>query len=223
MYILCSPHNPVGRVWTREEVEKVVNLCKKYNCILVSDEIHCDLILGNNVFTSTYLFTNIYDKILVCTSPSKTFNLAGMKNALIFTKNKEYKKLLQKKIDQMDIYPNQFAITALVSAYNYGYEWMMVQREYLYDNYIIAKEIFEKRLPRAKVYKLEGTYLLWINLRYLNNDDIASTLIKHNVRVNSGTIYSSDYQGYIRINLATTRKNLVEGVNKIIDIVLERI
>ncbi len=217
MYIFCNPHNPVGRVWTKEEVAKIVSLCKKYDCILVSDEIHCDLILDGE-FESCGKWFDEYDKIVVCTAPSKTFNIAGLLITNCIIKNQDYMKAF---IDYQNLLcmerPNLLALEACKAAYLDGDNWVDTQNKYLREQRDIVKSFFNDNLPMCNVYKLEGTYLMWIDCSSfgLEQPNLIEGLLESGVRVNSGTVYSNDYKGFIRLNIACGREQLLEGLSRI--------
>lgn len=226
MYIFCNPHNPIGRVWTKEEMTKVVELCHKYQVILVSDEIHCDIILGDHEFYSAGNFFNQKEyedsKIIVCTAPSKTFNVAGLMDSNIFIKNTELQSKYRSKFEKMSLRePNIFGICACKSAYAKGEKWVNNQNEYLKENRDIVYRYFKENIPQAKLFKLEGTYLMWINMKFLqiSQDDIFHGLVEHKVLINNGPVYSSEYEGYIRFNIACGRKQLLLGLQYINDFV----
>lgn len=220
MMIMCNPHNPIGRVYKYEEVEKVVNLCKKYDCLLVSDEIHCDLILDKNVFTSAGKFFDVYDKIIVCTAPSKTFNLAGLETSNIIIKNPEIRKAYAESFKKRSLdVPNLLGLEACKLAYKNSENWLENQLVHLSKNAKLVYKFFKENIPSAKVVKPEGTYLMWIDLRYLNipSSQIVSELIKYNVLVNNGYVYGTDYDGFIRLNIACPKTQLEEGLIRIKD------
>ena len=225
MYILCNPHNPVGRCFTKEELEKIVTICKENNVILVSDEIHADIIMNDSKFYSIGNFLEKYEDIIICTAPSKTFNIAGLQDANIIIKDSKMREKFTIKQNDLSINtPNILALEACKACYQKGYEWVLKQNEYLTENRDYVYSFFKEKIPSAKVYKLEGTYLMWVNLSYLNidQDDLINRLKKEGVIVNSGTIYDKDYIGYIRINIATSKKNLIEGLEKIKKVVYQK-
>lgn len=224
MYILCNPHNPVGRVWNKEEIDKIVSLCKKYDVILVSDEIHCDLIMDGKRHYSVGHYLDDYDKVVICTAPSKVFNLAGLMNANVICKNEDYRKKYNDFQHCMSLStPNLLSLVACESAYKKGDEWVDDQNKYLTENRDIVYKFFGDNLPKAKTYKLEGTYLMWVNVSYLGlkQEELLENLIKGGIKVNSGTVYSSDYKGYIRLNIATSRDYLLEGLERIKKVLLK--
>lgn len=218
MYILCNPHNPIGRCWRKEELDEIIKLCKKYDVILVSDEIHSDIIMEDNKFYSVMNYLLDYEKIVVCTAPSKTFNIAGLETANIIIKNTEFKNKFFKKQQDMSIStPNLLGLTACKAAYEYGDKWVSEQNKYLKENRDLVYDYFKENIPLAKVYKLEGTYLMWINLKFLGltQDEIINGLKEEGILVNSGEVYSNDYIGYIRFNIACGRKQLLLGLEAI--------
>lgn len=223
MYILCNPHNPVGRVWTKEEMDIIYRLCKKYDCFLVSDEIHGDIIHKPNKLYSAGNFINDYDKLVICTAPSKTFNVAGLCDSNIIIRNSEYRKLLQEDLHNYSIEENVFGLTACLSAYTKGDRWAEEQNEYIYENYKIVKDYFDKYVKEAIVYKLEGTYLMWVNLSHLglSQDELMEKLMSAGVLVGNGTVYDEEYVGYIRINLACGRSQLEDALEKIKKVCIE--
>ena len=217
MYILCNPHNPIGRVWTKEEVDMIYRLCKKYNCFLVSDEIHGDIVHDPYKLYSAGNYINDYDKIIICTAPSKTFNVAGLCDSNIIVNNKELRRELEEELGNYSIEPNVFGLTACLSAYTKGDKWADDQNKYIYENYLITKDFFNKNIKEAKVYKLEGTYLMWVNLSFLglSQNDLMEALMNEHVLVGNGTVYDENYVGYIRLNLACGRKQLLEALESI--------
>lgn len=219
MYILCNPHNPVGRVWKKDEVDKIFNLCKKYDCFFVSDEIHADIIMEPNRLYSAGNYIGLYDKLIICTAPSKTFNVAGLGDSNIIIRNKELREGLSDMLHMYSISdPNIFGAVACESAYTNGDAWMEAQNQYLKENYQIVKEYFKNNAPSAKVYNLEGTYLVWVNLSYLNlsQEELFEKIKLNGVIINNGTMYGEDYIGYIRINIACGRNQLMDALEKIV-------
>lgn len=226
MYILCNPHNPVGRCFTKDELDKVVNLCKKYNVILVSDEIHNDIIMKDAKFYSVMHYFSLYENIIVCTAPSKTFNIAGLEDSNVIIKNEIFREKFSNKQHDLSIStPNILALTACLAAYKYGEEWVDNQNEYLTKNRDFVYSYLKENIPLAKTYKLEGTYLMWINMRFLNlsQDELIEGLKEKGILVNSGEMYSCDYTGYIRLNIACPKSQLEKGLKIIKEFVLEKI
>lgn len=222
MLILCNPHNPVGRVWTRDELEKVVALCLKYKKIIVSDEIHSDLILFKNKFTSIgTLDENIKDYLIVCTSISKTFNLAGLKASNIIIPNND---LREKFLDEMfkvgaKHVPNIFGAIGIEACYSKsGEEWLDNLIVYLEQNYLFLKNYLEKKIPEIKCFPLEGTYLAWIDLRglKLTKEELRVKLEeKAKIVIDDGKIFGDEGEGFIRLNFACHRSILEETLERL--------
>ncbi len=211
--ILCSPHNPVGRVYSYEELEKLVLLCKKYDVYILSDEIHCDIILNGNKFTSLNKFYQMYEKIFVFFSPSKTFNIAGLKASQVIILNKEYNEKYRRIIeDNYFSLSNPFSIEAVKAAYTCD-SWLEKQNKHLSHNYEIIKECFEKH-PKAVLSKMEATYLAWIDLSYLGKtcETIYDELLERGMLISGGKKYGDECDSYIRLNFACGEEALREGL-----------
>lgn len=224
MMILCNPHNPVGRVWTASEIEKVVTLCKKYNCLLVSDEIHCDLIMKNHQFTSIGKYLNYYDNMIICTAPSKTFNIAGLMTSNIIIKNKSLKEKMKHELAIRSLgEPNLLGLEACKAAYTKCDDWLNAQLDHIQRNATLVYRYFKKNIPLAKIAKLEGTYLMWIDMRFMNltSEELVKKLIDYGIYVNSGVMYGTDYDGFIRLNIACPKEQLQKGLEIIKTFVIE--
>lgn len=226
MMILCSPANPVGRVWSFEELKTITKLCKKHNVFLVSDEMHCDIVFGNVKHTPVGKFKEIEDNLLVCTAPSKTFNLAGLQTSNIIIPNKEIRKKITDLLYSKYMFcPNILGMTACTAAYLYGDSWLIEQNKYLKENVEYVIRFFNEKLPQITVTKLEGTYLMWIDLTSLGmkGDNIVRILAhEFGVGVNNGEHYSSDCDGFIRFNVACTRDVVEQGVKQIYKFYISR-
>ncbi len=215
IYILCNPHNPIGRCFSHDELEKIVKLCKKYDTLLVADEIHCDIIMNGFWFTSLGTFASLYDKIILTTAVSKTFNLAGLYFANIMFFDSTLKEKFKNLYNEMFICNNALGEIAGNVAYRVGQEYVDVQNQYLSEN----KEIilsFAKEY-HLKMAKLEGTYLAWLDVSRCNltQDELMKRLTDAGITLNSGTVYDCDSIGYIRINLACARDTLINGLELI--------
>ncbi len=218
--ILCSPHNPVGRVWSREELKTFGRICIDNNVLVVSDEIHGDLILGENKFVPYATLGPEYEDLsIICTSPSKTFNLAGLQASNIIIHNSKLRKKFQSALRSVGIFTlNSFGIASVEAACNYGEEWLDQLVSYLNDNLRFLINFFHERLPEVSVTKTEGSYLVWVDFRGLGLDKEAlEKIIMDDARVylNQGYIFGSEGEGFERINIACPRSILTEALERI--------
>ena len=218
LYLLCSPHNPVGRVWSKEELDKIVEICKRYNVFIVSDEIHSDFVYeGKHICMLNY--QDYLDNIIVCTSPSKTFNLAGLQTSNILIPNKEVKdKFMQEVWATGYSNINALGLVACKSAYEHGDKWLKELLEYLKGNVKLVEEYMQKNLPNIKVTHPEGTYLLWIDFSgtNLSDDEIINKLTyEAKLWLNSGIKYGKSGKGFQRLNIALPRSELQHALEKI--------
>ncbi len=226
MMILCNPHNPVGRVWDQAELDRLVALCKQYQVILISDEIHCDFILAPKPFVSIGRYIPEYDRLLICTAPSKTFNLAGLQNSNIFIPNPLFRAAYAKESARCFIQtPNVLALTACKAAYSLGEPWLEAQLKHLRKNYAFVREFLEKELPMVKIADLEGTYLVWADLRFLNLtcQEISDGLLEQGMIIKAGETYGEGCNGFIRLNIACGREQLKAGMNMLKNFVVSHI
>ncbi len=218
LLILCNPHNPAGRVWTREELLRAGEICLRHGVFVLADEIHCELTRPGIDYTPYATLGEEFERRSVsCVSPSKAFNIAGTQLALIVAADEEVLRRIDRvmEVDESrDI--NVFGVEAVTAAYSEGAEWLDELREYLNDNYLYLKEYFDKTLPEFRVLPLEGTYLVWVDCRGagLRGSEAAEYLLEHHdVMVNGGAMYGDD--GFVRINIATPRALLKEGLRRI--------
>ena len=220
LLLLCSPHNPVGRVWSREELTHIGKICMENNVTVVSDEIHCDLVYpGYHHIPFASLSDDFCYHSVTCTAPSKTFNIAGLKVANIHAANETIQKKIDKALNINEVCEiSPFAVEALIAAYNEGEEWLDELISYLYDNYLFLKNFFEKYLPQYPVLPLEATYLVWVDCTVLNRPSaaIAKMLLeKENLWINAGNMYGADGENFIRLNIACPRELLAEALRRI--------
>ena len=215
LMMLCNPQNPVGKIWSREDLDRILELCKKHDVIVISDEIHCDLTdpgVKYNPFKSA-------DNVIRCLSPSKSFNIAGFQSSVIETVNSE---LLDKIKTQMNIDNsgacNVFATTAVIAAYNESEDWLDELREVLYENKQTVKEYLENELPIIKLVECDATYLLWLDCSALNTQ---SKVLSEFLRENQGLFLSegSDFgecgDNFLRMNIACPPELLLQGLAKL--------
>ncbi len=218
--LLCSPHNPVGRVWTIKELTQIGEICLRNNVIMVSDEIHCDLVYeGHKHIPFASINEEFLQNSVTCTAPSKTFNLAGIQVANIIAADENIRKKIDKALNVNEVCEiNVFAIEALIAAYTRGEEWLEELKKYLYGNYTILKEFFEEHLPHMPVLPLEATYLVWTDcsaLKKTSGEITEELLEKENLWLNEGSMYGKAGENFIRINIATQRSNIINGLKKI--------
>ncbi|MCE8611283.1 pyridoxal phosphate-dependent aminotransferase [Bacteroides fragilis] len=220
LLLLCNPHNPVGRVWTRAELMCIGEICLRNDVLVVADEIHCELVYSGHTYIP---FASISDdfrnRSVTCTSPSKAFNLAGLQIANIFAADESVRVKIDKAINLNEVCDvNPFGVEALVAAYNDGEEWLEELKCYLSDNYLYMRTFFNKYLPQFPVVKLEGTYLVWVDCSVLNRSskEIAEILLKaEKLWINEGSMYGEAGEGFIRINIACPRQILIDGLNRL--------
>ena len=217
MMILCNPHNPVGKIWSREELAKVGELCKKHDVILISDEIHCDLTdpaVKYNPFETSF----DYNCAITCISPSKSFNIAGFQSSMVHTKNEI---LLEKIRTQMHVDNsdscNVFAASAVTAAYNESEDWLEELRRVLYENKQLVKEYLACELPIIKLVECDATYLLWLDCSAMN---VSSKVLSEFLRQNQGLFLSagSDFgkcgDNFLRMNIACPNELLMDGLRR---------
>lgn len=223
LMLICNPHNPGGRVWTRDELTRVAELCRKYGVRVVSDEIHCELTLYDNEYVP---FGSLPDELshgsITCCSPSKAFNTAGLQIANIVCRDTEVRNRIDRAININEVCDvNPFGVIALQAAYSdEGYEWLTQLRAYISSNYDLLRERFARELPKCKVMRMEGTYLAWIDCSelHISSDEIEEMLMHENkVWVNAGSMYGTEGAAFIRINMACTSELLNEGITRIVN------
>lgn len=223
LMLLCNPHNPGGRVWTRDELTRVAELCRKYGVRVVSDEIHCELTLYDNEYVP---FGSLPDELsrgsITCCSPSKAFNTAGLQIANIVCRDAEVRNRIDRAININEVCDvNPFGVIALQAAYSdEGYEWLTQLRKYISANYDLLLERFARELPKCKVMRMEGTYLAWIDCSelHISSDEIEEMLMHENkVWVNAGSMYGAEGAAFIRINMACTSELLNEGITRMVN------
>ena len=218
--LLCNPHNPAGRVWTKQELTRIGDICIRNNVWVVADEIHCELVFPGHTYIP---FASISQEFLMhsvtCTSPSKAFNLAGLQIANIISADTNIRTKIDKAINVNEVCDvSPFGVEALIAAYNDSEEWLEELKQYLFDNYNYLRAYFAEYLPEFPVSILEGTYLVWVDCSVLNqsSDEIIKTLLeKEKIWVNEGSLYGEAGEGFIRINIACPRQQLIEGLNRL--------
>lgn len=225
--LLCNPHNPAGRVWTREELVRIGEICLRNHVFLISDEIHCELTYPGHDYTPfATLPKELVRNSVSCISPTKAFNIAGIQIANIFAADPEVRAKMDRAINDNECCDvNVFGVAALKAAYNESGEWLDELRAYLYENYLIVKSFLEKELPAVTALPLEGTYLMWLDCRaFLHpgeplegfSERLAGHL-RHQAKLilSTGTIYGSGSEGFERLNIACPRERLLDGLERL--------
>ena len=220
LMILCNPHNPSGRVWTRDELERVARICLEHDVFVISDEIHCELTYAGHDYTPYgTLGGEFLRRAAVCVSPSKAFNIAGLQIANIVAADEGVRARIDRAINDNEVCDvNPFGVAATIAAYNQGEEWLDSLRGYLWDNYCFARRFFADNMPRCGVTPLEGTYLLWVDMSACGvpTEELCRRLEEdYKVKVSPGPDYGPGGEGFIRINLACPRARLEEGLWRI--------
>lgn len=221
LFLLCNPHNPAGRVWTRDELQRMNDICLTHGVRVVADEIHCELIMPGYHYTPFASISQAcLDNSITCGSASKSFNIAGLQMAHIVSNDPKTRRLIDRAININEVCDvNNFAPIAQQTAYNEGGEWIEQLCDYLNNNKVALCQFFAQKLPQLKVARLEGTYLVWVDIRAtgLTSDELTKQLLEEGkVQVNSGTMYGAKTgEGYIRINIACPRSRLMEGLQRI--------
>ena len=218
--ILCNPHNPCGRVWTEEELKKLADICLKHDLYMISDDIHGDLVYkGHSHTVIAGLSEEIAERCIVYTAPSKTFNLAGMQIAHCIIKNKELRRRFRKPMKQMHLEGgNSFEEAMVIGAYKYSEQWLEELLVYLEGNVDYFVDFVKTRIPKLKVCKPEGTYLMWLDCReiQMDQDQLENFFIKEcKLYINDGTFFGEKGRGFMRMNLACPRAFVKEGLERI--------
>lgn len=221
LFIFCSPHNPVGRVWKKEELDKLVAICKKHHVFIISDEIHHDLLAPGQKHIPIASIADYDDNLITVTAPSKTFNLAGCQNSIIIIPDEKLREKWDAFTTSIRVTNgNTFGYIAARAAYTGGRPWLNEVNEIVHNNYLYVKETFEKELPKLVVSPLEGTYLLWIDFgAYLSFDEMKDFMQKKcHLAFDYGDWFGGEKFGtHIRMNLATSKENVEKAVTAIIE------
>ena len=218
LMLICSPHNPVGRVWTRDELSKVCRLCLKYNVKMVSDEIHADFVFANREHVPlASLSEQVRENCVVCTAPSKSFNLAGLQISNIFIPNRDMRHAFRRELEKTGLFGvNMVGLCACQAAYESGGEWLDQLKEYLEGNIQFLKSFVNEHMPRIKVVDTEGTYLVWMDLQELNLVDQKEFIVnKAGLWLDTGSMFGDEGRGFERINVACPRTVLEEALNRL--------
>jgi len=224
MFFLCNPHNPVGRVWNRNELERLADLCVKYKVLVISDEIHADLVLGGHLHIPlASLGKEIADLTLTCMAPSKTFNLAGLYTSTVIATNPELKRRYEKVLDAVHVGgDNIFGRVALEAAYTYGDEWLDQLLIYLEKNYLLLCRQINASIPEMHISPLEATYLVWLDFSFLgkNDKELKDFVINQaGLGLNDGPMFGPGGEQHQRMNIGTPQSILEEGIGRLISAV----
>ena len=218
LFLLCNPHNPVGRVWTKGELEKVGDICLKHNVLVFSDEIHADFVFKGQHQLFTAIKKEYEDITLTCTAPSKTFNLAGLSLSNIFIPNRELKRQFKAELKAAGTgLMGVMGLVACQTAYEKGEEWYYAMKSYVQANIEFTKQYVEENLPGVKMIDHEGTYLVWLDFREtgLGVDELEDLIIhKAKLWLDSGKIFGKNGEGFQRINVACPRSTVKEALDR---------
>ncbi|MPM33672.1 Cystathionine beta-lyase PatB [bioreactor metagenome] len=219
-FILCNPHNPVGRVWKKEELQRIADICLKYDVRVIADEIWRDLVYKGHEFTAFASLSKEVENITItCFSATKTFNLAGLQASFAVFPRKDELDLFDSKLGALDIKRNNpFSLVAMEAAFNKGEEWLNELVEYLEGNVNFVIEYVQKNIPKVKIIKPEGTYLVWFDFRELNlsNEEISKALIEEGkVALNNGTSFGDVGSEFFRMNIACPRYMVQDAIKRV--------
>jgi len=224
--LLCNPQNPAGRVWTREELERIGRICLRYGVFVISDEIHCELTYPGHDYTP---FATLPEELVLnsasCVSPTKAFNIAGIQIANIIAADRDAVRRIDRAINDNECCDvNVFGCAALEAAYNESEEWLDSLRAYLYENAQTVYRFLASELPQVKALPLEGTYLMWLDCRAARHDgepmegfsERFANHLRYSAKLilSTGSIYGADGEGFERLNIACPRKTLLEGLGR---------
>lgn len=220
LFLLCSPHNPVGRVWSLEELKKIADICARYKVVVVSDEIHEDFTFEGHTHTP---LLNVDERMknlcITATSPAKTFNLAGLQISNIIIPDSKLRHAFKKEIAKAGYSQlNTIGIVACQAAYTYGEEWYEAVKKYLKENLDFVRDYLKKEIPRVKLIEPEGTYLIWLDFKELglSEDELENLIVnKAKLWLDGGAIFGETGKGFERINIATSRGILKEALERI--------
>ena len=221
VFLLCNPHNPCGRVWTADELSRMNEICMKYGVKVVSDEIHCELMMPGHTFQPfAAVSEDCRRNSVILNSPSKSFNIAGLQVANIISSQSEWRRRIDRAININEVCDvNPFGPVALIAAYNESEDWIDELNLYLWENYRFLCDFIDKNIPQWKVCRLEGTYLPWIDISAMGvtSKALCDRLVKEaKVWINPGSMYGlGSGEGYIRVNIACPRSRLQEALQRI--------
>jgi cystathionine beta-lyase len=215
MLLLCSPHNPVSRIWSEYELRNLAEICSRHGVIVVSDEINWDITLGGRKHYTAGRVKEFQGRLIVCTSCSKTFNLAGLEMSNLIIPDKTLREKFRKYLNGRHLaYSNALGLEAVKAAYADGDDWVDRQTAYLTKNAETACEFIGDYMPEVEVAKPEATYLLWLNMRHygMTSEQLTRRIATAGAALNNGLHYGEDYDGFVRMNIACPREQLYAGL-----------
>ena len=221
LFIFCSPHNPIGRVWRREELERILSICIKHDVLIISDEIHCDFTYpGHKHIVFATLSEEAKNRCLICTAPSKTFNLAGLQTSNLLIPNQELRRKVRKALYTKTGYQelNQLGLVACQAAYENGAVWLEECKDYLKENLDYLREFLREKIPQIRLVEPEGTYLVWLDCRGLGlSDEDLEDLITNKARLwlSAGSKFDPECGQYERVNIACPKSILEQAMNQL--------
>ena len=218
--ILCNPHNPAGRVWSLDELKRIGDICIRHHVFVIADGIHCELVMPGYKYTPFASLSKEFEQnSATCTSPSKAFNIAGLQIANITIPDEMIRRRVNHAINSIEAgNVNAFGIEALIAAYNESEDWLTQLNLYIEGNYRYLCEFFTTNLPQFPVTKLEGTYLVWIDISALNKNSksvMKELKTRENIWINEGVMYGASGDNFVRINIACPRQTLNEGLMRL--------
>lgn len=220
LMILCNPHNPVGKIWSRDDLSKFAELCNKHNVKLLSDEIHGDITFNEDGYTPVFsLPEDLIQNVMVTVSPSKTFNVAALHAATIIVPNENLRNQVNRGINSEELAePNSFAIPATIAAYTKGHDWLKALKQQLMTNRTLVEDFLKSELPETKLIKSDATYLLWIDTKNISDDseELANFIRKETgLYLSAGSVYGGDGTDFLRMNIACPESSVRNGLSRL--------
>lgn len=220
MMIVCNPQNPTGTIWTVSDLQRIGQLCSKYNVIVVSDEIHCDIITPGKQYNPFAAVSEINrNNSITCIAPTKAFNLAGLQTSALYIPDKDIRSRVRSSIERDEIsMPNSFAAAAAISAFTKGRKWLEELNEYLYRNKLTVRDYLEEEIPQIKLVWGDATYLLWLDCTALKTDSkVLAAQIRKNtgLYVMAGSLYGKGGSSFLRMNAACPEELLMDGLERL--------
>lgn len=222
LMLLCNPHNPIGRIWEKETLERIGELCYKHHVLVVSDEIHCDLTDPGRAYVP---FASVSDlcarNSITCIAPTKAFNLAGLQTAAVMIPNETLRHKVERGLNTDEVAePNVFAVDVVIAAFNEGGDWLDELRNYIYENKMLVREFLEKELPKVHLIPSQATYLLWLDCSKIshNSEELAQFLRqKTGLWLSAGEHYGGELDYFLRMNIACPRARLTDALKRLKD------